>query len=126
MDGSWFPGDRLAATAYVNRVGTAVPPNDVPQAFIDFAGRLARGTRERRLFTRMVDRAGILHRYSHLCPDRPGGSTLDTVPQQVGNVSSATLPFVLARILADPMPRPGLAITFGPGLVAESFRSTLV
>ncbi|MGJ3628831.1 type III polyketide synthase [Sphingomonas sp. MMS24-JH45] len=35
-----------------------------------------------------------------------------------GNMSSATLMFVLARMLADP-PRHGIALAFGPGLAAE-------
>jgi len=39
-----------------------------------------------------------------------------------GNVSSATLMFVLARMLADGSSGSGLALAFGPGLAAESFR----
>lgn len=39
-----------------------------------------------------------------------------------GNMSSATLMFVLARILAGPRPEQGLALAFGPGLAAEGFR----
>ena len=32
-----FPGPAYGHTAHINRIGTAVPPNDVHQAFIDFA-----------------------------------------------------------------------------------------
>lgn len=38
-----------------------------------------------------------------------------------GNMSSATLMFVLARILAGPPPESGIALAFGPGLAAEGF-----
>jgi predicted naringenin-chalcone synthase len=39
-----------------------------------------------------------------------------------GNMSSATLMFVLARILADPDARgPGMGMAFGPGLTVETF-----
>jgi len=39
-----------------------------------------------------------------------------------GNMSSSTLMFVLADLLARPERRRGLAIAFGPGLAAEGFR----
>src|SRR3954452_25056006 len=76
MDGS-LPGRLGAATAYINRIGTAVPPNDVHQAFIDFAESLLPDARARRLFARMAERAGIAHRYSHLRPDAPNAPSLD-------------------------------------------------
>ena len=38
-----------------------------------------------------------------------------------GNMSSSTLPFVLAELLERPGDRQGLAIAFGPGLAAEGF-----
>lgn len=44
------------------------------------------------------------------------------VLHDVGNVSSATLGFVLARMLAGSQTGPGLALAFGPGLCAETFR----
>lgn len=65
------------ATAHINRIGSAVPANDVHQAFIAFAASLLEG-RDQRLFARMADRAGITHRYSHLHPDLPGAPALDT------------------------------------------------
>lgn len=46
------------------------------------------------------------------------------VLEQFGNMSSATLMFVLARMLArDPVEQPhnGIALAFGPGLAAEGF-----
>ena len=38
-----------------------------------------------------------------------------------GNMSSATLMFVLAELMARPERRKGVAIAFGPGLAAEGF-----
>jgi predicted naringenin-chalcone synthase len=38
-----------------------------------------------------------------------------------GNMSSSTLPFVLAAMLEEPERRRGIALAFGPGLAAEGF-----
>jgi len=48
------------------------------------------------------------------------------VLRDVGNMSSATLMFVLARILAGESAGRGIAMAFGPGLAAETFRFTRV
>ena len=45
-----------------------------------------------------------------------------SVLHDVGNVSSATIGFVLERILAGEAGGTGLAMAFGPGLCAETFR----
>lgn len=63
-------------TAYVNRIGTAVPEYDVHQAFLRFAEGLL-PDRERRLFTRMAERSGIEHRYSCLRPGEDGSFSID-------------------------------------------------
>lgn len=44
------------------------------------------------------------------------------VLRDYGNMSSATLMFVLARLMADTRPKRGVALAFGPGLAAEGFR----
>jgi predicted naringenin-chalcone synthase len=49
------------------------------------------------------------------------------VLRECGNMSSATLMFVMQRLMADigtsvPRGAPGFAVAFGPGLAAESFR----
>jgi len=49
-----------------------------------------------------------------------------SVLRDVGNVSSATLPFVLSRLLSRDAKGPGLAMAFGPGLAAETFQFTLL
>jgi alpha-pyrone synthase len=56
-------------TAYLNRVATAVPPNDVHEAFIRFAGSQLKGDRRSSLlFRRMAEKGGIEHRYSYFVP----------------------------------------------------------
>ena len=64
-------------SAYINRIGTAVPPFDVHAKFVSYAPKLLREGRDRRLFARMADRAGIEHRFSFLQPD-PAIEALDT------------------------------------------------
>ncbi len=60
--------------AYLNAVGTSVPPHDVHQSFLRFAATLLPDDRQRRLFARMADRSGITHRYS----------TIDTITDPAG------------------------------------------
>ena len=58
-----------------------------------------------------------------------GGSALEhsrAVLRDIGNVSSATLPHVMARLLRSGAKGPGMAMAFGPGLSAETFRFRLV
>jgi predicted naringenin-chalcone synthase len=54
-----------------------------------------------------------------LAPDALDASR--SVLADYGNMSSATLMFVLARLLEGPPVREGLALAFGPGLAAEGF-----
>ena len=63
--------------AYVNAVGTAVPPHDVHRAFIAWAERQIDGERERALFRRMAERSGIGHRWSVLPAGSGGGSPVE-------------------------------------------------
>ncbi len=65
-------------TAYINRIATAVPANDVHEAFLRFARATLTDTRASRLFDRMADRSGVAHRYSHLVPVDADGPALDT------------------------------------------------
>ncbi len=60
-------------TAYLNRIGTAVPSYDVHGTFVDFAATLLPSDRHRALFTRMAERGGIEHRWS---PLRPRGTPI--------------------------------------------------
>ena len=64
--------------AYVNRIATAVPPNDVHQAFVGFAQNLLTDRRGKLLFKRMADRGQIEHRWSVLAAARdPTGPSVD-------------------------------------------------
>jgi predicted naringenin-chalcone synthase len=47
------------------------------------------------------------------------------VLREFGNMSSATLMFVLASMLEDGAAGDGMAMAFGPGMVAETFRFQL-
>ena len=53
----------------------------------------------------------------------PQGALADSrdVLARFGNMSSSTLPFVLAEQLERPERRRGVALAFGPGLAAEGF-----
>lgn len=51
---------------FLNRVATAVPPNDVHSAFVNFASGLLQGDRSAPLFDRLVKRSQIDHRWSVL------------------------------------------------------------
>ena len=53
-------------SVYLNRVATAVPPNDVHSAFVNFAAGLLEGDRSAPLFDRLVKRSQIDHRWSVL------------------------------------------------------------
>jgi predicted naringenin-chalcone synthase len=65
-------------TAHLNRIATAVPPHDVHQAFVAFAGTLLENPHDRAVFRRLVDRAQIAHRYAVLAPaDEPTGPSVD-------------------------------------------------
>jgi predicted naringenin-chalcone synthase len=59
--------------AHINRIGTATPPNDVHQAFLDFIDQSLTDARDRRVFARMAERAAIQHRFSHFKPVRDEG-----------------------------------------------------
>ena len=56
-------------TAYLNRIATAVPPNDVHRAFLKFATTQLSGDRRKAsVFERLVDKGGIEHRFSFIEP----------------------------------------------------------
>lgn len=65
------------AQAFVNRIGTALPPNDVHPAFLDFARTLLHSDKERAVFDRMAERSGIAHRFSDFRAGEPGADRVD-------------------------------------------------
>jgi len=78
--------------AYLNAIGTAVPPHDVHDAFIAWANERVEA-RARPLFARMAARAGIAHRWSVLpgvdgaSAVGPGGFYADAAPGTAARMS---------------------------------------
>lgn len=74
--GIWWSS---VASAYLNRISTAVPPHDVHEAFVSFArSQLKADNRRGAIFERLVERDGIDHRYSCLAPgDDPSAGAVD-------------------------------------------------
>nr|WP_128290776.1 type III polyketide synthase [Afifella aestuarii] len=69
----------MLAEAYINRIATAVPANDVHRYFLGFAAaQLKDAPRQRAIFSRMADKGGIEHRYSCVAPaEDPEGIKVD-------------------------------------------------
>ena len=66
--------------AYVNRIATAVPPNDIHHAFSAYAENQLSDVRRQRLFRRMAERSQIDQRWSCLAPAITGANqALDTL-----------------------------------------------
>jgi predicted naringenin-chalcone synthase len=61
------------ATAYLNRIATAVPEHDVHDDFVIFAEQMLADPRLRAVFRRMASRADIAHRFSFLNPRESRG-----------------------------------------------------
>jgi predicted naringenin-chalcone synthase len=65
--------------AWLNRIGTAVPPHDVHAAFVEFGGDTITDPHRRALFDRMASLADIEHRYAIFeAGPRPRDKVLDT------------------------------------------------
>ncbi|UAK25916.1 type III polyketide synthase [Sphingomonas nostoxanthinifaciens] len=68
----------MTAVAHINRIGTAVPPHQVHQAFVEYVAGTIADAKRRQVFERMVARAGIERRFSFLEPIRlPDGQFTD-------------------------------------------------
>jgi predicted naringenin-chalcone synthase len=64
---------------WLNRIGTAVPPNDIHAEFVEFARTTLSDLRSRSLFQRMSDLADIEHRFSCFAPGpKPRDNVLDS------------------------------------------------
>lgn len=67
----------------------------------------------------------ILDAVEHGLALDPGAlATSRDILRRYGNMSSATLMFALAALMAGPAPIDGIAVAFGPGLAAEGFAIT--
>ena len=95
-------GEANEPAAYINAVATAVPGHDVHDAFIAWAEGQVAVPRERALFRRMADRAGIRHRWSVLPVGADGGS-----PVSPGGFYDGPAPTTATRmrVYADAAPR---------------------
>lgn len=61
------------AKAYLQRVATAVPENDIHRQFVDFASDMLKNRRARAIFERLAAKSDIHHRYSCLHVNRSSG-----------------------------------------------------
>ncbi|MFD1033720.1 type III polyketide synthase [Sphingomonas hankookensis] len=102
-----------APVAWLNAVATATPTHDIHDAFIGWArNRLA--PREVRLFDRMVERAGIGHRWSVLPIGSDGGS-----PVAPGGFYAEAMPGTAARMGIYSDAAPTLAVRAIESLAAQ-------
>lgn len=107
--------------AYINRIATAVPPNDVHEVFLKFArGLLHQDPRKAALFDRMVERSGIGHRFSFLKPVA-GGAAAD----EEGFYRLGAFPGTAARMRLFERDAPGLAQSVVENLLAGEDRSRI-
>lgn len=92
--------------AHIHAIGTAVPDHDVHQVFVDWASERLTDPRERLLFSRMVSRSGIEHRWSVLPRTSDGGSPAEPGGFYHGN----RLPSTARRMEVYAEKAPGLAL----------------
>ncbi len=95
-------------SAYLNRIGTAVPPHDVHSAFIAFAAESLGSERHRPLIYRMAQRAQIEHRWSFLSanPDPTDTEKIDAD----GFYRRGAFPSTAKRMQAYEQAAPKLAV----------------
>ena len=101
------------SAAYLNRIATAVPDNDVHDAFIDYAETLLPDPRLRKLFRRMADRSQIEHRWSSILP-APAGSNAGLDVD--GFYCRGAFPSTAERMRRYETDAPGLALKAAGGL----------
>ena len=94
------------AVAHINRIGTANPPHPVHAAFVEFVTNTIDDARERRLFTRMVERSGIGQRFSYLQPVTMADGT---ITDSEGFYGTGDWPTTAARMLRYRRSAPDLA-----------------
>ncbi len=110
------------AIAHINRIGTAVPPNDVHDAFVRFVGQFITERRDTALFRRMVGRAGIDHRFSFFTPvTNPDGFEADAE----GFYTPGAFPSTAARMQRFAATAPALALQAIDALGIEGERERI-
>ncbi|MBC8128852.1 MAG: type III polyketide synthase [Rhizobiaceae bacterium] len=93
-------------TAYLNRIATAVPPNDVHEAFLGFADKLLRDKRGHAAFRRMAKRGQIDHRWS--CLTAAPADSVTTLDEE-GFYAFGRFPSTGERMRRYEIEAPGLA-----------------
>ncbi len=113
----------MRVTAYLNRVATAVPENEVHDAFLRFArGRLSDHPRRLAIFDRMAQRTGIAHRFSTILPRQdPDGDAVD----EAGTFRRGAFPGTAARMDMFEARAPDLAMRAIEGLDLGADRSLI-
>ena len=101
-----------STTAHINAIATAVPGHDIHAAFLGWAEARIASPRERTLFRRMGERAGIDHRWSILPLAADGGSPVDAG----GFYAGEALPSTAARMMLYAEAAPRLALEAIAGL----------
>jgi predicted naringenin-chalcone synthase len=81
--------------AWLNRIGTAVPPHDIHAAFVEFGRDTMTDPHKRALFDRMATMADIEHRYAVI---EPGPRPRDTVLDSGGFYRRGAFPSTAARM----------------------------
>lgn len=94
----------MTTLAHINRIGTAVPGNEVHGVFVDWASRRIEDRRVAALFARMAQRSGIERRWSVLAPV-PGGTQIDP-----GGFYAGAMPPTSARMAVYAAEAPALAL----------------
>jgi predicted naringenin-chalcone synthase len=81
--------------AWLNRIGTAVPPYDIHTEFVDYARTELQDPHQRALFDRMAMMADIEHRYSFL---EPGPKPRDRFLDREGFYQRGAFPSTATRM----------------------------
>lgn len=102
--------------AYINRIGTALPPHEAHGTFLEWAESRIRDKRRVALFRRMASRSGIARRWTVLTPP-PGGTQTGTG----GFYGDGGMPPTSARmaIYADAAPDLSIAATKSLGTLDD-------
>jgi predicted naringenin-chalcone synthase len=99
--------------AYLNRIATAVPRNDVHNDFVSFGASLLTDRRGQLLFRRMADRSQIEHRWSSL---EPAFNPPDPVIDAEGFYCRGAFPSTAQRMARYETEAPELALEALAGL----------
>ncbi len=95
--------------AYLNRIATATPPNDVHSEFVAFAASLMEGRREAPLFNRLSKRSQIEHRWSVLATANEDDEGEDAPLRTVDFFQRGAFPTTGARMQLYERTAPDLA-----------------